>query len=248
MNPTDENLPTIDQRLLDLLVDGELTEPERRDLLAKLDETPGGWRRCALAFLEAQCWKEGLGLVPRHLATQPHASPASRRPRSYWGKGVTVLAIAASFLIALALGGFLRDAWRPPGRVGPGPMQFATVEGPQDAAAKPEQLESRQPDNVPTPGETGSPLRYVRLPLAGGPDGVGDSIRLPATETDSIDEAWLESLPRAIPAEVLEAFRRSGHQVHQQRGLMPFALEDGRQLVVPYDEVDIRYVGNTAYQ
>jgi hypothetical protein len=39
---------------LDRLVDGELSADEYRALVASLDEEPGGWRRCALAFLEAQ--------------------------------------------------------------------------------------------------------------------------------------------------------------------------------------------------
>ena len=49
-----------DQFLLELLVDGELEDPERRDLLLKLNRIPGGWRCCAAAFLEAQCISESL--------------------------------------------------------------------------------------------------------------------------------------------------------------------------------------------
>ena len=39
---------------LDRLVDGELSAQEYRALLAALDEEPDSWRRCAMAFLEAQ--------------------------------------------------------------------------------------------------------------------------------------------------------------------------------------------------
>src|SRR5947208_659233 len=45
---------------LDRLVDGEVAEPERRALLSRLEQAPAGWRRCALAFLEAQAWREAL--------------------------------------------------------------------------------------------------------------------------------------------------------------------------------------------
>jgi hypothetical protein len=38
-----------EDRLLDRLVDGELGEVERRELLLRLESEPGGWRRCALA-------------------------------------------------------------------------------------------------------------------------------------------------------------------------------------------------------
>jgi len=66
-----------DDQLLDLLVDDELTESQRRELLCRLDEMPDGWRRCASAFLEAQCWKKEAGSIARQSAAvlQP-ARPA----------------------------------------------------------------------------------------------------------------------------------------------------------------------------
>src|SRR5689334_5820758 len=51
-----QELTPEDERLLDLLVDGELDDPRRRQLLLTFEEKPSGWRRCALAFLEAQSW------------------------------------------------------------------------------------------------------------------------------------------------------------------------------------------------
>ena len=45
---------------MDRLVDGEVAEPERRALLSRLERMPDGWRRCALAFLEAQAWRSLL--------------------------------------------------------------------------------------------------------------------------------------------------------------------------------------------
>ncbi len=46
-----------DPETLDRLVDGELSDEEERALLARLDQIPDGWRRCAGAFLEARCWQ-----------------------------------------------------------------------------------------------------------------------------------------------------------------------------------------------
>ncbi|MEX0714030.1 MAG: hypothetical protein WD278_16955, partial [Pirellulales bacterium] len=53
--------PLDQQRLLDLLVDGELDEPRRREVLSWCQRDPEGWRRCALAFLEGQSWRQELG-------------------------------------------------------------------------------------------------------------------------------------------------------------------------------------------
>ena len=54
MNPIDANASPQDDHRFDLLADGELSEAQRRELLAGLDDEPGGWRQCATAFLEAQ--------------------------------------------------------------------------------------------------------------------------------------------------------------------------------------------------
>ena len=243
MSPSDENLPTIDPGLLDLLVDGELTDPQRRVLLVQLDAAPSGWRRCALAFLEAQGWREELRSIPRHAALPPQTAPAPRRRIRSRGRGTTLLAMASCFLIALGLGVLLRDAWHSRSQTGPKPLQLAASEDAEDSAAEP-----KAPESLPESGNTAGPVRYVTLPLAGGPEGGGDSIRLPATERESIDDAWPPSPATALPAGLLEALRRSGHRVHRLRGLMPFPMKDGRQLVVPYDEVEVRYVGHPAYQ
>ena len=64
MSDFDENIhPATPERQFDLLVDGELSEADRRALLLQLEHEPDGWRRCALAFLEAQCWKAELGQI-----------------------------------------------------------------------------------------------------------------------------------------------------------------------------------------
>ena len=60
------DIPGDDDLRFDRLVDGELSDAERRRLLASLDDEPGGWRCCALAFLEAQAWRETMRVVPQH--------------------------------------------------------------------------------------------------------------------------------------------------------------------------------------
>lgn len=49
-----------DEFLIELLVDGELEEPARRELLVRLDRIEGGWRFCAIMFLEMQCCRETI--------------------------------------------------------------------------------------------------------------------------------------------------------------------------------------------
>ena len=82
----DDTMPANDDLRFDLLVDGELSDIERRQLLAGLDDEPGGWRRCALAFLEDQAWRQSMQDVQRLGVTsgadQHQSAPARQRLES----------------------------------------------------------------------------------------------------------------------------------------------------------------------
>jgi hypothetical protein len=112
-----------DDRLIDRLVDGELSADERRTVLARLDAEPDGWRRCALAFLEGQSWREALGLL----------AAGSREPMTGTGRGGirwrnlprvrTLAAVAAGLLAAFALGWVARGG--PSSGTPPAPLASA---------------------------------------------------------------------------------------------------------------------------
>lgn len=230
MNANNKNHST-DDAIFDRLADGQLNERQRRDLLAGLDDEPDGWRRCALAFLEAQCWKQTFGAIAREIETISSAGPAAapRPARSPWpGRLGAALAMAASFLLALWLGWQLqRD------RIGdlardarPAASPIAAVPG-GEMPSEPWRLVT-----VSAPGRNGKP---------------GRAIELPALERDRLDERWLQGAPQAIPERVRAALARTGHEVQQRRELLPVPLDDGRQLVVPVDNVDVHYVGDGPY-
>jgi hypothetical protein len=144
-----------DDRLIERLVDGELSEPERRALLARLDAAPDGWRRCALAFLEAQCWREALGPVaaPSVTVARP-LRPAGRPPapaRLRW-----LAATAAGMLAAFALGWSVRGG----ASAGSPPAPVAQAGNPPAApAAVGVASEAPRPASV-TPGPEPEPLPF----------------------------------------------------------------------------------------
>jgi hypothetical protein len=88
-------------RWIDWLVDGELTEAERRALLLRLDGESDGWRRCALAFLEDQCLRvvlakpSGSAAAPGRLQLTPTQCLSPFR---------TFARTAAAAFVAFALG------------------------------------------------------------------------------------------------------------------------------------------------
>ncbi len=60
MKEFEDRIPEV---VIDRLVDGELAPEEQRQLLRSLEGEKDGWRRCALAFLEARAWSKHLGVL-----------------------------------------------------------------------------------------------------------------------------------------------------------------------------------------
>jgi len=77
--------------------------------------------------------------------------------------------------------------------------------------------------------------------------GVGQPQVMPVAESGTVDDAWL-STPAPLPDDVARAFRNLGGRVKLERRLMPFQLDDGRQLVVPVDRLDVQPVKARSYQ
>ncbi len=235
-----------DRERLDLLVDGELEEAERHELLTRLDGQPDGWRRCAMAFLEAQCWRQECTdfLGKAAVAAPPpqgRAIPApGRRERRLVERAATPLAMAASFVIALGLGWMVQGMRR----TGPAPALL-----PEPIAQSGLDAQTAEPANPPTPERPQrpvaprSPWQMVTL-AANGPDGDrGQTIHLPACEQQHLDRHWPGGLPSALPCDLLESLQRAGYRVRRHRELLPVDMQDGRRLVVPVEQVEVEYVG-----
>ncbi|WZO98969.1 hypothetical protein EP7_000560 [Isosphaeraceae bacterium EP7] len=113
----DDDLNAISDESIDALVDGTLDDDRRRALLLALEADLEGWRRCALAFLEAQAWTQALAPLADHpAATIPFHSPlrvpAARRPL----RSILKYGLAASLLASAFGAGLLANRPTPPDR------------------------------------------------------------------------------------------------------------------------------------
>lgn len=226
--------------LLDRLVDGELPAAERREVLARLDDEPHGWRRLALAFVESQTWRRELtaladgallGNCPTSTAMAPAAatSPASSR----WSKW---LAMAAAVLLAFAGGVAVRDRGLP---------AWAGFGAPTEDWAWTGTERSRPASESPDMGQVVSADGPPRLTLY---NAAGQPIELPLLEASQAGAELWQQPAELVPRNVREALRRSGYEIEQQRQLLPFDLHDGRRIVVPVDSIDLRFDGEPEWQ
>jgi hypothetical protein len=146
--PENEDPIPLDDRLIDRLVDGALADEERRKLLARFEVEPHAWRRCALAFLEAQSWRDALRplAAPVHPVRPQRVSP--RRPVPVQGRIhlhlPALAALAASLVVAFALGWSARGA-RPAEAPG---QPLANVEAAPAVPASSPPVVSRTPDDL----------------------------------------------------------------------------------------------------
>lgn len=253
----------IDQDLIDRLVDGEVSEDERRRIVSALAHDPELSRRVALAFLEAQEWRRILnaaasalsseqgtvtGARPTGLAvalaapeksgvTDVRSRPAQNLLRRYLG---TLVAMACSFALVFGAVWWMAQP-RQEKTVSAGSEATAAAAG---AALSPGQSLIAQ--SAPSQGQVASagkpaatPFQMVAVPVAVGNDGTLTSVDIPVIPVADGEQInlWPDSV---VPPEVLDVLRKSGHIIRQQRHLMPVSLPDGRQTIIPVDQVEIQ--------
>jgi hypothetical protein len=222
-----------DDILFDRLVDGELSATERRDLLGSLDERPERWRKCALAFLEAQSWTKDLGSIAAEpqrtiasasvIAPKPSSRRTSIRAAAQW------LAVAASLLIAFKFGASRNQ--NPPVAGNPVPTAQQIVSTP--GAAAPGQSTTKPGDalNLWVRDDAGQ-MRRVRVPLV---------------DANALDDELGLQFQTGVPDDVRGRLEDNGYAVQSKRRYAPLWLDNGRPMIVPVEDTKIVPVSNKVY-
>jgi hypothetical protein len=230
-----DNKPFNENILLDRLVDGELSGGERRQLLESFDKRPEGWRRCALAFLEAQSWREEMGQVARDRSSQTQESKSpvsfiSPSRKSPWAAGAIWLAMAASLLLAFGLGLMQRER------------------GPSIAGGS--SNSSGQVANVTSPSNIASPngaksSDAVTL-FVQGDDGRRHPVRVPLVDAGTLDKQLGVQFQSGLSDDVRHQLKDNGYTVQSKRQYAPLWLEreNGRPMILPVEDTKIVPVSN----
>jgi len=224
-----------DDILLDRLVDGELSADERRALLESLDLRPQGWRRCALAFLEAQSWRSDLRAVvttSNSMAAPVKAVAPIQFPkrRTFWA-AAEWFAVGAALMLAFKLGGWQRSSGVP----------FASNSAsPSDQLANAPPAVGSAAPNAAKPGDAinlwvrddGGQLKRVRVPLV---------------DANSLDHQYGTIFQTGVPDDVRNQLKDQGYAVQSKRQYAPMWLDNGRPMVVPVEDTKIVPVSNKVY-
>ncbi len=220
--------------LLDRLADGELSADERRRLLESLDARPDGWRRCALAFLEAQSWREGFGEVARERVETKSAATTSSvvvavGNRTAMKRGLAWLAVAAGLLVAVTLGVMQRDSGPPIAGIEPNPNKQIVAAAPPAAA--------------PDEGNADDALTLWVL----DDGGKARSVRVPLMDAGTLDRQLGLEFQTGLSSVVRNQLQERGYDVQSKRRYAPLWLENGRPMIVPVEDTKIVPVGQNVY-
>jgi hypothetical protein len=219
----------------DRLVDGELTCEERQRLLESLDGRPDGWRRCALAFLEAQSFGEGLGEIVRPSAKKFDETIVSTRDsangRSNRGTGPRWLALAASVMFAFILGLMQRD------RMAPVAGEPAVTNG---------QIATVDPPSPPSRNDAKAVDDAITL-LVRDDTGKVRPLRVPLVDADPLDQRLGTQFQSGVPAEIRNRLQDRGYHVQSKRRYAPLMLENGRPMFLPVEDTQIMPVKQNVY-
>jgi hypothetical protein len=225
MNVSDDNL------IFDRLADGELTLAERQELLSSLDRMSSsearadGWRRCALALLEAQVLRRELkAFLTQEASTAVARSTAAvplARPQNVRWLGSS-LAVAASALVAFGIG------WNMNGGDAPTPVEQVAV---NDTAVAPQNS------------------RDAVTLVVNDTQGRQQRVQLPLVDAGEVGQQWAHLSPE-VPVNVKTGLRDYGFDLQSKQRFAPLFFEHGKQLVpmaVPVNDTYVVPVNRPVY-
>jgi hypothetical protein len=238
----------IEQQWMDRLVDGELNESERLELLSRLDLEPGAWKRCAVTFLEAQMWQSSFRFASNKGNERSLMPGRAHAPRKLVPP-VLYAAVAASLLTAFTLG------WSLGGRQGASAFSnhMASNTGPATNALVPDSPSGNQasgirPNESEGPGFAEKTASEKDLVLAKGASSAdGSPTQAGRAKEGTGGKSGKEVAKSGLALPVVRAWERRGYQIEKEPQFVSVTTKDGRKLAVPVDAVRLRFIGDRIY-
>ena len=240
-------------RAIDRYADGECNAVEEAELFVRLDATPGAWKQCALALIDAHDLRAALAGVGRSRAEEESYAPldekvtlatpvpslGSQAPR--WRSLLSWSAVSLGLILAFALG----FGVAPRGSADAPTLAGANVSPRNEAAPVDDDTkrDERRPDEVdplasrsrPEPSGASSSAPDI-VNVVYRPSGAGEESSAPLPVYKS-DEDWARALNLVVrQSEADLAERRAqllahGADLERRLSLHPVTTEQGEMLL-----------------
>ncbi len=243
---------SVDDTLIDRIVDGALTPEELRAAVLRIEAEPDGWKRCALAFVEARVWSDSLRAIGQAQKSEPagmpipRTAPAAKGRRNRW-----LRSIAAAVIVGLSfVAGWMTHGTRLDSRPEPLLVRDSKVtpvprpSEPSDVEDVVTQSAGFPEDRAPRRVAAARMVRTVGL-IRFGPE--SSPAEVPVLAGPGITKDWLAAQPPPVSEYGEVVLAREGYRVEQQRRFFTTVLADGRRVAIPVDHVQIRYTGNERF-
>ncbi|MDR1384666.1 MAG: hypothetical protein LBJ67_12610 [Planctomycetaceae bacterium] len=243
------------QQQLDLLVDGELPEEDRKNLLTILDQLPDGWKKCAVTFLEAQLFSQALRTTARQKTVSPINStmpPRSNNTAQSKNKRHWLQTLATAVCVSLAafiLGGWFVYQWK---NSQTSPLE--TGEFVQNTPQENHENNAVFPNNEYEPAYFANPINpvfanvtpqkmpnpeYVTLSM----DDSWQAAQIPCYRSSDIDAGRYLNSPPPISNRELQRIIQRGGDVDVNRHNLVVPVGNNRHAVIPVDQIIVKYNG-----
>lgn len=238
---------SFDRDAIDRMVDSALSLEEQRELLDSFDRHPDGWRQLALAYMESQTLKSDFsGMLPAPVGpvvdviAEPSVEPA--RVSGGGGSSSDWIITATIAVAAFAVGMVTLSWWRGRGADSDIPPIAGSYDEHKDPMGHADKRDHEDAD---------PDFLSLTMPAFGHhePDAGGQRrLRIPLQKIAPEMTGRVYRAPPVISPELRIKLRRQGHIVREERRVYPVKLHDGRQVLVPVNEIQIFYVGNRVFQ
>lgn len=217
-------------------IDGELSDEERSQLLLRLENSDRGWRDLAIAFVENQVVSQACGLAVQPTQVRKTvssvavlAAPSPKR-RRFAPPAWSVTVAAGVVGVGLGLLAGMRSA-----------SEATFVAASPDFAEARSEDEGGRRDNLEHGLDGAVPQPVMNMEFA---DASGDATHwtLPVYDVQEVGQDYWQA-GDVLPEEIRRDLSRLGYRLDQERQFYSIPLDDGREIAVPVDTVQVRYTG-----
>ena len=218
--------------VIERLVQGELSDRQRSELVQAVEHWQDGWRDIARAFIEHQVIQQAFSAngsdTSHRWQTAVDTAPPVKKPEMLKSKkkksGFNPWAMAACILVSL-VGGLLIGSNLASSLIGPGSGNGSgtIVNAPHTDP------QSDEDDSIVPVSQT-----VLRIPTSAD----GEAYEIPMTEVPSISQMWNDTFTPEMERELY----RSGYRLVPSTQLVRGQTEDQREFVFPVHRISLESI------